>query len=295
MKAIHRGRLQASTASIGLLAMTALWGGTFVLVKRSVEHFPPFEFLFIRFFVAAVVLAVVFPRKALQALRVSGTASLWTGIPLGIGYAFQTVGLRYTGATQSGFITGLFVVFTPLFAFIFMRRRSSKASLAGVVTATVGLVLLTGARGLSAGSSAALGNALTLGCAIAFAAHIVLLSRYAPEHDPIALTIGQMGVAAIGFGLIASTTEALSIPNAPELWIALAVTSIGASALGFLVLTWAQRVLAPTPASVILTMEPVFAGVAGFLLLNERLDSAGWIGAALILIAVMWVSLSAEA
>ncbi|MBW3589011.1 MAG: DMT family transporter [Actinobacteria bacterium] len=262
--------------------MTAIWGVTFVMVKEAIEKVPPFEFLAIRFIMAAAILAIVFPRRAAAVRRTSLTAGAIAGAALGAGYAFQTVGLQYTGATKAGFITGLAVVFTPPLSARVLKRPPSRAGVIGVAIAAAGLALLTAGPSLNFNA----GDGLVLFCAVSFAIHIVVIGRFAPAHDPRTLTIVQLGLSGIAFSAIAIAGEDLKAPDS-SVWIALLVTAVGASAVAFLAQTWAQRHLSPTATAVTFTMEPVFAGLAGFALLGERLSVAGWVGATLILGAML--------
>lgn len=280
-------RRKTTAAILALVAVTSIWGATFVVVKRAIEEIPPFEFLAIRFTIATIALAIVFPRQVRGTDRPTLAAGLWIGLALGIGYAFQTVGLKFTTATNAGFVTGLFVVFTPPVAALILRRFPSRAGVGAVALAAAGLLLLTASPQLRP----ARGDALIMVTAVAFAFHIVLLGKFAPSHDIRSLAVLQLAVAAAAFAVIALIFERLVLPSTATVWSALILTSIGASAIGFLVQTWAQTILSPTTTAVTLTMEPVFAGVTGFVFLGERLSYRGWAGAALILCAMLLVDL----
>lgn len=279
-------------ATAGLVAVTAVWGLTFSVVKEAIETIPPFQFLAIRFAIAAAALALAFPKTAAGLRGPVFAQGALAGAALSAGYALQTVGLQFTEATKAGFITGLFVVFTPVVAALALRRAPARLEAGGVALAAGGLLLLT-----SGGRAAfSRGDFLVLGCAAAFACHIVILGRYAASHDPRALALVQMGVAAVVFTAAALVTGRAAAPAGASIWYALLLTGLAASAAGYLVQTWAQRHLSPTRCAVTLTMEPVFAGVFGAVLLGERLPPLGWLGAALILAAMLLVDvLPAEA
>jgi drug/metabolite transporter (DMT)-like permease len=280
---VSDGRNRAAAAA-SLVGVTAIWGLTFPVVKDAIEEIPPYEFLAIRFVIAALALALLFPRSVGRLRGRALVAGAAAGAALGAGYALQTIGLTFTSATRAGFITGLFVVFTPALAALMLRRRPTARALGGVLLATAGLVLLVSRRLEVSFNS---GDALVLGCAVAFALHVVLLGRFAPRHDIRDLTLIQMATCAAAFALISPLTEDLVVPRSGEVVFALVLTGLGASALAFTVQTWAQTHLSPTATAVTLTMEPVFAGIAGFLLLGERLTLLGWGGAALILAAML--------
>lgn len=280
-------RRTALTATGALVAVTVLWGVTFVTVKDAIRAIPPYEFLAIRFWIATLTLALLFPRIVRPPDRQARRAILAIGAALGVGYAFQTVGLKDTSATNAGFVTGLFVIFTPLVAAVVLRRAPSRIAAAGVILAAGGLLLLS----LGPQWDFRRGDLLILVTAVAFAFHIVLLGRFSPQHDSRLLATGQLAVPAFGFTAVALLTERLVVPNRGSLWFALLLTGVGASAAAFLIQTWAQRHLSPTRTAVVLTMEPVFAGLFGYLLLGERLSARGWLGAGMILVSILLVSL----
>lgn len=272
-------------AQAALVAVCAIWGLTFVVVKRAIEEIPPFQFLALRFAIASVALALVFPGQMLR-IRGSLKAGVAAGIALAAGYGFQTTGLQLTSATNAGMVTGLFVVFAPLLAGLTLRRLPSRDEWFSLLLAFGGLCLLTLGPGLAIGA----GDSLVLGCAFFFAIHIVLLARYSPDHDARRLTMVQMAVSAVLFLVISAAFESPAPVTSRAVVSALLITSIGASAIAFLVQTWAQTHLDPTQTAVTLTMEPVFAGLAGFLLLGEGLSARGWLGAVLILVSTVWVT-----
>ena len=273
--------------ALALVGVAAIWGVTFPVVKDAVEKVPPFEFLALRFTLAGAVTSAAFWRQLRGLGREGLVAGLLAGLTLFAGYAFQTVGLQYTRASNAGFVTGLFVVFAPLFAAAFLRRRPGAGATLGVVLAVVGLALLS----LTAHFHVRKGDAIVLGAAISFALQIVLLARYAPRHSPVALAAVQLWVAAVLSGLWTIADERHVAPRG-SVWMALVVTGLFASAVAFTIQTAAQRHIGPTRTAVILTMEPVFAGLFAWLLLDETLTARGWVGAGLILagmlVAELW-------
>lgn len=274
---------------LALLTAAAIWGVTFPLVKDALDDIPTFEFLAIRFAIATVVLAAIFPRSARRAVSGGWRAGLTAGALLALGHAFQTLGLERTLSTNAGFITGLYVVFTPLLAAVVLRRRPNAAAVVGVVLTTAGLALMS-LRISQGHASFNEGDLLVLVCAVLYAGQIVTLARYAAEFDPIALTIQQLGVSAVFF-LVTAPLERLQAPTGSDVWIALLATALGSSVFGISVQTWGQRRISPTRAAVIFSMEAPFAGLAAFLLADERLASRAWIGAGLILAGMLIVEL----
>jgi drug/metabolite transporter (DMT)-like permease len=236
------------------------------------------------------VLAAIFPKAAARATGRALFPGILIGSALGIGYTFQTLGLQLTSATNAGFITGLFVVFTPLAGAFVLRRLPGVTGWLGVLMATAGLALLTLRSDLRINQ----GDALVVVTAIAFAFHIVFLGRFAPLHDSRELAILQLAVCALGFTAASLVSERFIPPTTGSIWFALLLTSVGASSIAFLVMTWAQARLSPIRTAVTLTMEPVFAGITGFLVLGEVLSLRGWLGAALILAAMLLVDLQPQ-
>jgi drug/metabolite transporter (DMT)-like permease len=268
--------------ALALVAVAAVWGATFPLVKEAVKRVPPFEFLALRYILAALVMTAVAAPQIRGLGREGRNAGMLVGLTLFAGYAFQTIGLQYTRASNAGFVTGLFVVFAPLFAALFLRRRPGVGPALGVMLATAGLLLLS----LTNGSHVRKGDVIVLFAAMSFAMQIVLLARYAPRFSPAGLTAVQMLVAAV---LSTGWTLAGEHLVAPDgfVWMAVAITAIFASAVGFSVQTAAQRHIGPTRTAVILVSEPAFAGLFGIVLLGEHLTGRGWIGAGLILLGML--------
>ena len=272
---------------LAMVAVTAVWGSTFVLVRDAVAQIPPFTFIAYRFLAAALLLAAIRPRLTVGG---AGDAGRWgplgagavIGLALFAGYGFQTVGLQYTTASNAGFITGLSVVLTPLLGALLLGQSPGRWPVTGACLAAVGLAFLS-LQTLEVRQ----GDALVLGCAVAFAAHILLLGRYAPRLDTYRLAVVQLGTAGLLALVWAVMAGDLAAPASAEVWVALGITSVVASAGAFLIQTRAQRELSPTRTAVIITMEPVFAGLFGFLVAGERLSGRGWLGAGLILAGML--------
>jgi drug/metabolite transporter (DMT)-like permease len=263
-------------ALLVLLAVTAVWGVTFVQVKDAVAIYPLFAFLALRFAIATLVLAP-FARFSRLPRRGNAAAAL-LGALLAAGYALQTAGLERTTVSSAGFVTGMYVVLTPVIAFAAFRLRVPAAAWTGVAVATAGLALLSG---IHAGSPA--GDLLVLGGAAVYALQIVLMERYAPRYDPLAFTACELG-AAFGLLLVVALARGeLSVPHGATVWGALLVTGIFASALAFLAQTWAQRRTSATRTALVFAAEPVFAALFGYTLAGDRLGRAGWLGCAVIM------------
>jgi drug/metabolite transporter (DMT)-like permease len=269
-------------ALAALVAVTAVWGLTFVQVKDAVELYPLLAFLAVRFAIASLTLAVPARRRVRTLGRSGWAAGALLGLLLAAGYVLQTAGLERTTVSSTGFVTGLYVVFTPILALLLFRARIVAAVWVGVALSTAGLALLSG---VDAGSLA--GDALVLAAAAVYSLQIVLLERYAPHVDAVAFTLAEMVAACAGLAVVAVAAGQVEVPRGWTVWGALLVTGVFASALGFLVQTWAQRRTSATRTALAFAMEPVWAAVFGFWLAGDRLGAAGWAGAALIMAGIV--------
>ena len=260
-----------------LVGVTAVWGWTFVVVQDAISAYGVLGFLALRFTLASVALAPLLPKLTRRTLLVGASI----GLVLAAGYLFQTLGLLYTTPTNSGLITGLFVVFAPLTARIFFKVHISALVLAAVFLSLTGMVLLAG----QSPSGVRIGDALTVVCAGALGAHIALLSRYAREHDAGALAFAQMLSMAVLFSLMWPLFEPVAMPPR-EVILAIALTGLVASAGAFYVQTTVQQRIPAARTAIILTMEPVFAAFFGYWLAGDRLVPVQIAGAVLILSAL---------
>jgi drug/metabolite transporter (DMT)-like permease len=270
-------------AQLALVGIAAVWGLTFVMVQDAVERLPVMTFLGYRFGAAALLVAVVFRRGLVALSRPGWLAGLAMGAFLTAGYVLQTLGLEQTSASNAGFITGLFVVITPLIVAAVMRQRVGALAWLAAIVSAIGLYLLSGTNGLG------YGDALVLVCAVAFSAHIVVTGAAAGRHDVGALLAVQLGVCGAFCLAVAAVAGDVEAPSGGEVWSALIVTSLVASALGFFVQTYAQRHAPPSRTALILASEPAFAGLFGWLVGDEHLSALAWSGAALIIAAIATV------
>jgi drug/metabolite transporter (DMT)-like permease len=272
-----------------LLAVTLIWGATFVLVKQALADVSTLLFLTLRFSIAAAVLAFIF-RKEFRASN--ALASLRRGVLAGVflfgGYVLQTAGLNFTSASKAGFITGLYVPLVPLIGGLFHQKLPRISELVGIVIAFTGTILLTVQRDIL---HIAGGDLLVAGCAVAFACHIVILGRFAPQSNLGVLTVAQIATGALLGAATFWWVEPVRLHWSINVWVALAVTSLLATALAFFIQTWAQRWSSPTRTVLIFSLEPVFAWVTSYLLAGEVLSHRGMAGAALILAGILIVEL----
>jgi drug/metabolite transporter (DMT)-like permease len=269
-------------ALLALIAVAAVWGYTFVPMKDAVAVYPLFAFLAVRFLIASLVLAVPAAPRLRTLGRPGWAAGLSLGLLLGLGYALQTAGLERTTVSSAGFITGLYVVFTPLLGLLLFRTQVGRIVWLGVALSVGGLALLSGV-----GVGDPRGDLLVLLGSAAYSLQIVLMERYAPRYDAVAFTQAEMLAAFAGFGVVAVARGQIELPSGWTVWYALLVTGIFASALGFLVQTWAQRRISASRTAIAFAMEPVFAGIFGFWLAGDRLGVVGWSGCALIMAGIL--------
>jgi drug/metabolite transporter (DMT)-like permease len=285
MRGARPGR--ARTGDLALIGAALCFGGTFLVVQDAVERVQPVPFLAVRFTIGALVLApFARHRPASPGEWRDGTTA---GIALLAGYLLQTIGLQYTDSATSAFITYLLVVIVPVLGFAVHRRRPHPATLVGVVLAVVGLVLLTDPGGSSGAGGFGRGEVLTLGCAVAFAVHLLVLGTTAHRHDPVRLAtiqVGVVGVACAGPGL------ALGGYHFPAAALAAAAgTAVVATAAAFALQTLGQRSVPPARAALLLLLEPVFAAVLAPLG-GDGLRAIQLGGAAVILLAVVVAELA---
>jgi drug/metabolite transporter (DMT)-like permease len=269
-------------ALVALIAVTVVWGVTFVQVKDAVEVYPLFAFLAVRYAIATGVLGIAGAPR-LRGLGRSGLAAgAFLGALLGIGVGLQTAGLERTTVSSTGFITGLYVVLTPLFGLILFRTRVGLEVWAGVALSLVGLGMLSGVH---VGSTT--GDALVLASTSAQALQIVMVERYANRFDAIALTFVEMATCCVGFLVIAVALGELSVPHGWTVWGALLVTGVFASALAYLIQVWAQQRMSAARIALVFALETVFAGLFGYWLSGDRLGLLGWGGCAAILAGIV--------
>jgi drug/metabolite transporter (DMT)-like permease len=272
-------------ATLTLLGITAAWGSTFFLIKDLLERVPTLDFLGVRFAIAAVALVLVAPRALGRLSREARRHAVVLGLLYGLGQILQTAGLAHTPASVSGFITGLYVVATPLFAAALLHTRITWLTWAAVLLAVVGLAVLT-LNGLSVGY----GEALTFVAAMLYALHIVGLGAWSTATDAMGLAILQLIVIAV-VCLACTAPNGLVLPDRASDWLSLLYMALIPGALGIVGQTWAQAHLPPTRTAIVMSMEPVFAAFFAVLLGGESLTSRMLLGGAFVLAAMLVVEL----
>ena len=265
---------------LALLLTTFIWGATFPATKAVLEQMPPLSFLSLRFLLGTLLIAGLFLATGYRLRREQGVlyASAVATVFLFFGYALQTVGLYHTSASNSAFLTALYVIIVPL-----MLRRFDRRVMAATVIATAGLWLL-----VKPSATMNLGDAMTIGCAVAFAGHIVCLERYTRLFDAPSLLLWQMGAMTVLFFpmMMWEHAPAQAFVPSPVLLTGLTVTGVFATG-AFAVQMWAQQLIPAQQVALIFASEPAYAAWLSWYFLGETLDVQGWIGSGLILTAVI--------
>jgi drug/metabolite transporter (DMT)-like permease len=281
-------------ADLALTLIMAVWGSSFAILRSllGAAQASPLLLVAVRMALASVVLAgfmAVSGARRAQLRAIGGELlrdGMFAGALLGIGFLLQTEGLQRTTASRSGFLTGTLVVIVPLIEFGLYRKRPTLPALIGVLLAFTGMTALS-APWSDASQATALGDALTLACAVVFAGQIVALGRIAPKHPVLPLVLVQLATTAALAAVTGPFIEVQHFSAAPRLWTAVVYLALFATLLAFGVQTWAQRVLPPVRVALISALEPVFAALWAALLIGERLTPHELAGGALIVLGVV--------
>jgi drug/metabolite transporter (DMT)-like permease len=280
-----RERTTTLLATAALLAVTACWGSTFFLIKDLLDRVPVLDFLALRFAIATVALVVMFPR-ALGRLGVEARRrSVVLGLLYGLAQILQTAGLAHTPASVSGFITGMYVICTPLLAAPLLGQRIGAVTWGAVLLAVSGLAVLT-LSGLSVGY----GEALTLVAAVLYALHIVGLGAWSRAEDAMGMTIVQLTVITV-ICLVVTAPDGVVLPDRAADWASVIYMAVFAAALALAAQTWAQAHLPPTRTAIIMSMEPVFAALFAVLLGGEDATLRMLVGGSMVLAAMLIVEI----
>ena len=281
---------RALKAHILLILVTFVWGATFVQIKDALQDITPLLFNAVRMTLAAAVLGVLYHRQIIALRKPALKAGLLVGLFLALGYEFQTTGLNLTTPSKSGFLTGVSVVLVPVFLALFWRRRVKAWTAVGVVSAFLGLYLLSvpGGEGLKSDfRSVNLGDLLTLVCAVSFGFQIILLGRASQRYPFQQVAFLQVVTAAAMMFVLAPVVESPHVVWSSRVILAIVVTGILGTAVAFTIQAWAQQFLPPTNTALIFSLEPVFAWLTSYVVLGERLGARAAVGAALILAGVL--------
>jgi len=272
-------------ATVGLLAMTAVWGSTFVLIKDVIGRMPVADFLAVRFVIAALAMLIMFARPVLWMDRRQVLRGLLLGAIYGVGQLLQTWGLALIAPSVSGFVTGMYVVFTPILALLLLRQHMAAVVWVAVLLSTIGLGVLS-LNGVSIDP----GVWLTLASAVMYALHIVGLGQWSRRGEAFGMSAVQMVAIAV-VCLLATLPRGPVLPPDPSAWLAVLYMALIAGAGAMLMQTWAQSHLPATRAAIVMTTEPVFAAAFAVLLGVDALSWRMLLGGGLILLAMYLVEL----
>lgn len=281
-----------------LLLMTIIWGGTFPIVKESLNDISSMLFVAIRFGIASIIIFIILLIKKYRFTKTALMPGIFLGALLFSGFLFQTNGLKITSATKSGFITGTLVVMVPLFQTIIEKKVPSIGSQIGTVLVFIGLLFLSsGGSSITSfiselGSSFNFGDVLTLICAAFFALHVVYMDIISPKYDFWILFILQMLTVSTlslisSFVLDVATIETYFINYTPDLLTGILYTSLLATCINFGLQTKFQKIVNPTKAGIIYSFEPIFAALFAFFLLSEKITNFGFVGSLLIFLGLI--------
>ena len=270
-------------AAIALLSVAVVWGAAFVLMKDAIERQPLYDFLAVRFTLATIIMIAVRP----QVLSAFNKELVGKGVILGLllagGYITQTVGLSMTTAAITGFITGLYVVLTPILGWLILRQRVGAKVVWGVALATVGLALIS-----ITGLSIEVGQIWVILCALLFAAHIVGLGAWSKGLNAYALTVIQLAVVA-AVSWVGALPDGAQMPVDFDGWFAIFFTAVFSTAVAFFVQTWAQGHMDASRVAIILTSEVVFAAAISVAVGQEVLQVKTILGGAIMVAAMLLV------
>ncbi len=281
------------TAEGILILVTVIWGATFVIIKLALSDISPMTFVAARFLIASVILFPFYLKIKSNFNRTITLSGILLGVMFFLGFATQTIGLKYTSATKSGFITGTFVIFTPVFQLLFEKKKPSKGNLIGVLFVIVGLIFLS-SKGTSIldifheiGDGFNVGDFFTLLCAIFFAMYLVYLDILTKKLEFFPLVILQVSTTAVlgvlfAVSLSTFNFEAIKFSINNNVIFALLYTSILATVVSTTLQTKYQKYLTPTKVGIILSFEPIFAALTALIILNERISRFSFLGGLLI-------------
>lgn len=275
----------ATRAVLALLVVTAVWGSTFFMLKDAISRTPVMDFLAVRFLIATVVLWAIRPRAVARLTSAERRQGLLLGVFCGLAQLLQGVGLQTTSASVSGFVTGMYVVLTPILGALLLGMHLSRRVWVAVGLSTAGLAVLS-LQGFSIGA----GEALTLLGAVFIAAQILGLARWSTPQNAYGLSVLQLAMITVVCGLGAAP-GGLALPSVGGDWMVLLYMAVVAGAGTFLVQSWAQAHIPPTRAAIVMTMEPVWAAVFAVALGGEVLGLRASLGGLLVVGAMLLVEL----
>ena len=271
-------------ADLLLLSVTIFWGSTFIIVKKAIEEMPTFAFLSIRFWIASILLILMFFPKLKNIDRKLLRDGAILGVVLFLAYAFQTVALKYSPATIVGFLTGLNVIFTPILSAFLLKKIPRIYSQIGAVLSFIGVMLMSFNKNLTIST----GEILTIICAVFVAIQIILTDKYSRKHDTYLLTVVEITTMSILSTAVSLFSEPYLIPKHWSLYLiaSFIVTSVFATVYAFVIQNTAQKYTTPTKTAIIFIMEPVFSAIFSYLIGKEALSERVYLGGAIMFLGL---------
>lgn len=270
-------------ADLMLLMITVFWGASYFLTKIGLHALRPFNLTAIRFIIAFIISAIVFRKHIFRSDIKTIKYAIILALILFSVFISMTFGLKYTTASNAGFLISLSVVLIPILSTVFLKQKIEKKIILGVCFALIGIALLTLNTKLKINS----GDILCILCALLFAIHVVVTGVFTQRVDSIALGVLQLGFVGLLSTIFSMLKENMSLPSTILSWAAVLTLSIFCTAIGYIVQTTAQRYTSATHTGLILSLEPVFSAIFSYIFLGEILSSKGYVGAFILLLSVL--------
>ena len=272
--------------NIYMFIATIFFGMTYVLTKICLNYSTELHIISFRFLIAFIV-SLIFLQKKIFPIKIKEFIySLILSIILFLVFITMTIGVKYTTATNASFLISLSVIFIPFFSWIFNKEKPKKNIFIVLIIALIGIMLLT----LDKNLELHIGDILCLICSLLFSFHIIITERFVRNNNPITLGVLQFGGVAILSFLVQYPIEKFTLPKNEKFWISLMILSVFCTALAYIIQTVSQKKLSSTLIGLILSLEPIFSGIFGYFILNEYLSPQQYMGAFLLLISIIYVT-----
>ena len=272
--------------NIYMFIATIFFGMTYVLTKICLNYSTELHIISFRFLIAFVISLIFLQRKIFPLKIKEILYSLILSILLFMVFITMTIGVKYTTATNASFLISLSVIFIPFFSWIFNKEKPKKSIFIVLIIALIGIMLLT----LDKNLEFHIGDILCLICSLLFSFHVLITERFVKNNNPITLGVLQFGGVAILSFLVQYPIEKFTLPKNEKFWISLMILSVFCTALAYIIQTVSQKKLSSTLIGFILSLEPIFSGIFGYFILNEYLSPQQYIGAFLLLISIIYVT-----
>ena len=272
--------------NICMFIATIFFGMTYVLTKICLNYSTELHIISFRFLIAFVISLIFLQRKIFPIKIKEILYSLILSVLLFMVFITMTIGVKYTTATNASFLISLSVIFIPFFSWIFNKEKPKKSIFIVLIIALIGIMLLT----LDKNLEFHIGDILCLICSLLFSFHVLITERFVKNNNPITLGVLQFGGVALLSFLVQYPIEKFTLPKNEKFWISLMILSVFCTALAYIIQTVSQKKLSSTLIGLILSLEPIFSGIFGYFILNEYLTFQQYVGAFLLLISVIYVS-----